>query len=184
MSTLDWVLLGIVIASAVFGLMRGFVGAVVSLVSWALSGWVAFRFGGDVANVLAGGALPGASQLLGGYAICFLGVLVVVGLVGWVMRWLLKSVGLSGVDRAMGLALGLVRGGFVACVLVLLLGLTPIPRNPDWHASAVVPLFVPGARALTGWLPPWVAAQVDFGAGGAMPERQDLPLALPAPLGT
>ena len=183
MSTIDWVLLGIVGASAVFGLMRGFVGAVVSLVAWALSAWAAFHYGGYVAQVLAGGAPTGTGQLLACYAACFLGVLVVVSLVGWAVRWAMKSAGLSGVDRTLGLALGLVRGGFVACALVLLLGLTSMPREPDWHASAVVPLFVPGALALRSWLPDWVAAQVDLGGGVPSPPVDGSAIELPAPAG-
>ena len=188
MTTIDWVLLGIVAASSVFGLMRGFVGAVVSLIAWALAGWAAFRHGGTVAGVLAGGGELSTGQLLAGYAACFLGVLIVVSLVGWIVRLAMKSAGLSGVDRTLGLALGVVRGGFVACALVLLLGLTSLPREPDWQASTLVPLFVPGAQALRGWLPEWVATQVDLGAGpplapsfeNATFERPTLELPTPA----
>lgn len=164
MAATDWVLVGIVAVSAVFGLMRGFVGVVVSLIAWVLSGWAALNFGDDVAAWLAGNADPATTQVLGGYALCFLGVLLVVGLVGWLVRWAMKSAGLGGVDRVLGFALGLVRGGFVACALVLLFGLTSMPQEPEWQASPVVPVLVPGARVLRGWLPEWVAAQVDFGA--------------------
>lgn len=182
MSTLDWVLLAIVTASAVFGLMRGFIGAVVSLVSWALSGWVAFRFGGQFAGWIAGGAPVTPGQLLAGYALSFLGVLLLVGLIGWIVRWLMKSAGLSGVDRALGLALGVVRGGLVACMLVLLLGLTSMPREAEWRGSSVVPLFVPGAQALSAWLPGWVAAQVDLSGSGTAAEPSDTDAKLPEPL--
>lgn len=164
MAATDWMLVGIVAVSAVFGLMRGFVGVVVSLVAWVLSGWAALNFGGDVGTWLAGSAEPGTTQVLGGYALCFLGVLLVVGLVGWLVRWAMKSAGLGGVDRVLGFALGLVRGGVVACALVLLFGLTSMPREPEWQASPVVPVLVPGASILRAWLPEWVAAQVDFGA--------------------
>lgn len=163
MSATDWMLLAIIGVSAVFGLMRGFVGVVVSLVAWVLSGWAALRFGGDVAAALAGDMPPSATDVLAGHALCFVAVLLVVGLVGWIVRWAMKSVGLSGVDRTLGLALGVVRGAFVACVLILLFGLTSMPREPDWQASWVVPMLVPGARALRGWLPEWVAAEVHFG---------------------
>lgn len=163
MSPIDWMLLAIVVVSAVLGLVRGFVGVVVSLAAWVLAGWAALRFGGDVTAALAGGMPPSTTDVLAGHALCFIVVLLVVGLVGWVVRWAMKSAGLSGVDRALGLAFGLVRGGVVACALVLLFGLTSIPREPDWQASWVVPVFVPGAQALRDWLPGWVAAEVDFG---------------------
>ena len=164
MSTTDWVLLAIVAVSTLFGLMRGFVGVAASLAAWVLAGWAAFRFGGGVALMLALGGQPSAGQIVAGYALSFIGVLLVVGLVGWLVRQAVKSVGLSGVDRALGLALGMVRGFFVASALVLLLGLTSLPRDPQWQASQVVPVFVPGAQWLRGWLPEWVAQQVNFGS--------------------
>ena len=74
-----------------------------------------------------------------------------------------EEVAESWTDRALGLALGMVRGIFVASALVLLLGLTSLPRDPQWQASQVVPVFVPGAQWLRGWLPEWVAQQVNFG---------------------
>ena len=187
MGAIDWVLLAVVAVSALFGLMRGFVGVLASLVAWLLAGWAAFHFGGDVGLMLSGDGEIGAGELFGGYALCFIGVLVVVGLVGWLVRKLVQSVGLSGLDRVLGLVLGLARGAFVACALVLLLGLTAMPREPQWQRSQVVPVFVPGAQWLRTWLPDWVAAQVDLdGREEALPAPQspehETGQALPAPV--
>ena len=162
MTATDWVLLGVVAVSAVFGLMRGFVGVLASLAAWVLAGWAAFRFGAQLAVMLAGGAEPGPSQLLGGYAISFLVVLVVVGLVGWGVRKLVHGVGLSGIDRFLGLALGLARGAFVACALVLLMGFTALPQDADWRHSTTVRVFLPGALLMRTWLPDWAAAHASF----------------------
>ena len=190
MSATDWVLLAIVAVSTLFGLMRGFVGVAASLAAWVLAGWAAFHFGGGIGLMLARDGQPSAGQTFAGYALAFIGVLLVVGLVGWLVRQAVKSVGLSGVDRALGLALGMVRGVFVASALVLLLGLTSLPRDPAWQASQVVPVFVPGAQWLRAWLPGWVAGQVDFGNGRAahaspLPDHvsPDNGLALPVPSG-
>lgn len=184
MGALDWVLLAIIGVSALFGVMRGFIGVVASLVAWLLGAWVAFRFGGDVAMVLASDGEPGATQLFAGYALAFILVLVGVGLVGWAVRKLVQSAGLGGTDRMLGLALGMVRGGFIACALVLVLALTSMPREPQWRASSVVPVLVPGAQWLRGWLPEWVAAQVDFKgeSGVSAPVSRDEATALPAPV--
>ena len=86
MSATDWVLLAIVAVSALFGLMRGFVGVAASLVAWVLAGWAAFRFGASVALMLARDGEPSAGQVFAGYALSFIGVLLVVGLVGWLVR--------------------------------------------------------------------------------------------------
>lgn len=183
MMALDWVLLAIVAVSALLGLMRGFVGVLASLAAWVLAAWAAFRFGSRVAVLLAGGGEPGAGQLLAGYALSFIGVLLVVGAVGWLVRKLVHSVGLSGPDRLLGLGLGVARGVFVACALVLLLGLTSMPRESQWRDSRVVPVFVPGAQWLRAWLPDGVAAQVDFSGGaGASPDGSNDSV-LPVPAG-
>ena len=169
MTGIDWMLLAIVAASALFGLMRGFVGVAASLAAWVLAGWAAFHFGGGIALVLALDGQPSAGQMAAGYAMSFIGVLLVVGLVGWLLRQAVKSVGLSGLDRALGLVLGVLRGVFVASTLVLLLGLSSLPRDPAWRASRLLPVFMPGAQWLRGWLPEWVAQQVNFG-GPISPE--------------
>jgi membrane protein required for colicin V production len=164
MGATDLLLLAIIGVSVLLGLMRGFVGVLASVAAWLLATWAAFQFGARLALVFAGGQAAGPTQLLAGYGLSFLGVLVFVGLIGWLLRKLVHSVGLSGVDRAMGAALGLVRGGFVACMLVLLMGFTALPRDAGWQQSHVVPVLLPGAQWLRGWLPGWAAARVDFGA--------------------
>jgi len=186
MSGIDWMLLAIVAVSALSGLMRGFVGVAASLLAWVLAGWAAFRFGAGVALMLARDGQPSAGQLFAGYGLSFLAVLLVVGVAGWLLRQAVKSVGLSGVDRALGLALGTARGALVASALVLLLGLSSLPRDPDWRTSQVIPVLVPGAQWLRGRLPEWVAGQVDLGdgpgqyAGGL---SRDNGTALPVPTG-
>lgn len=188
MTTADLVLLAVLGVSALFGLMRGFIGVLASLVAWVLAGWIAFRFGGRIALLLSGGAAPSAMQLFGGHALGFLGVLVVVGLLAWMLCRLVKSIGLSGADRALGFALGVARGGFVACLLVLLMGFTSLPREASWRESQVIPVLVPGAEWMRGWLPPWAGARVDFGRGGPMsldgiPPIEGGAFALPVPAG-
>jgi membrane protein required for colicin V production len=181
MNATDLLLLAIVVVSVLFGLMRGFIGALASIAAWLLAGWAAFHFGAALAMFFAGGNAPGPTQLLAGYALSFLGVLVFVGLVAWALRKLVRTVGLSGVDRALGAALGLARGGFVACLLVLLMGFTAIPRESGWQQSRVVPVLLPGAQWLRGWLPGWAAARVDFGASAPHSIDTGSALALPQP---
>ena len=163
MTAPDLLLLCVIGLSTLLGLMRGFIGVLASLLAWLLAAWAAFRFGARIAVLLAGGAEPSAGQLFAGYGLSFLGVLLFVGIVGWGVRKLVHAVGLSGIDRIMGMLLGLVRGGFVACLLVLLMGFTGMPRESTWQQSQVVPVLLPGAQLLRALLPPWASQRVDFG---------------------
>lgn len=183
MIAIDWVLLVLVGGSALFGLMRGLVGVLASLAAWLAAGWAAFHFGAQVALMLAADGEPGAGHLFAGYALAFIVVMVVVGIAGWMLRTLVHSVGLSGVDRMLGFVAGIARGLIIACGLLLLLGLTELPREPSWQSSRVVPLLVPGAEQMRIWLPEWVAAQVDLrgdAVGPALLSSDTLPI-LPRP---
>ena len=182
MSALDLTLLAIVGVSTLFGVMRGFISALASMVAWLLAGWVAFHYGGDAAHWLSSDGQPSASELLGGYVLSFIGVMIFVGLTGWAIRHLVKSVGLSGLDRVLGLALGLARGAFVACIVLLLAAFTDLPREPEWHRSSVVPVLLPGAQWLSQWLPEWTVQELDFGNGRPAGDNARLHHLLPLPL--
>ena len=131
--------------------------------------------------LLAEGGTPGATELFGGYALCFVVVMIVVGLIGWLVKMLVKAVGLSSLDRLLGLALGLLRGLFIAVVMVLLMAFTQLPRGPGWRQSQLIPVLLPAAQALSRWLPEWTVQELDFGNGPAAGDNSHLP-ALPTPL--
>ena len=65
MNATDLLLLAIVLVSVLFGLMRGFIGALASIAAWLLAGWTAFHFGATLAMVFAGGSAPGPTPSTG-----------------------------------------------------------------------------------------------------------------------
>lgn len=170
MSTLDWLLFAIIAISAVGGLVRGFVGVVASLAGWLLGGWAAMSLGAPVARLLTGVVDPGPVQLLFGYGLCFFAVAAAVGLVAWGVRRVLRRAGLGAIDRGLGFAAGVLRGGLAASIVVLLLGFTALPRAPQWRESALVPMLEPGARWIADRLPDWAVRRLDL-------HGRDFPLA-------
>ncbi|MET1023040.1 MAG: CvpA family protein [Pseudoxanthomonas sp.] len=166
---IDLVLGTVIVVSTLLGLLRGFVGIIVGTLSWLLAGWAAFMFGGDAATKFAGGARPGMTDYLGGYALTFVGVMIVVALIGMVIKASVRNTRLSGVDRLAGGGLGLVRGGFFACVLVLLMSFTPLTRESSWHTSHVLPVLEPGAAWMRAQLPDFSMPQMP-----SMPDVQNM----------
>ncbi len=137
---IDMVLGVIILVSALLGLLRGFVAIVVGALSWLLAGWATFMFGGAAARWLADGKHPSATESFGGYAMVFVGVLISVAVIGMVIRAGVDAIKLGGTDRMLGFGLGVVRGAFLASVLVLLMGFTPLagmaPVGAAAHAAA------------------------------------------------
>jgi membrane protein required for colicin V production len=169
MSPLDWLLLAILAVSALMGLLRGFVGIVASFAAWLLGGAAALGLGGGLARMATDRADPSPLSMLIAYGVCFLATAMVVALLAFLIRRALNAAGLGGIDRALGLAVGGARGALMGCAVVLLLGFTSMPRQRQWHASALVPLFKPGALWLSTWLPVWARERLDL--DGAAPHR-------------
>jgi membrane protein required for colicin V production len=169
LSWLDIALLGVVGLSTLVGVWRGFVVEVMSLAVWIAAFWIAFAFGEQAALLFEGTVQAAGARLFLGYAMLFIAALIVGGLATWLMGKLVKSTGLSGTDRLLGLGFGLMRGAALACVGVLLFGFTPLPQTPEWRNSQVLPGFQLGAEWLRGWLPQAVAQHVRF-------ELPELPL--------
>jgi membrane protein required for colicin V production len=81
----------------------------------------------------------------------------VVLLVGWIVNMALSSAvrasGLAPADRALGSLFGLVRGLVFVLAIVLLGGLTPLPRQPFWRDALLSGPFETAALALRPYLP-------------------------------
>jgi membrane protein required for colicin V production len=147
--------------SVLMGLWRGFIGEVLALACWVLAFWVAWKFGDSLAAGLSAVDQPSVRLLLG-YAICFIAVLIAGAIVSFLMRKLIAGSGLSGSDRLLGMVFGLLRGVVLVTLLVLMLGFTPLPRDPWWHQSQLIPSFQRYATWLSAQLPPEVAKHLDL----------------------
>ena len=130
------VVMGIVIVvSAVFGLMRGFVREILSLVIWIAALLLGIAFADTVAGML-GLDLSATLQTAIGFAIVFVAILVVGALAQRFLGGLVESTGLTGTDRTLGLVFGTVRGA--AVVLVALILLRPFAESRDWWAESLI----------------------------------------------
>jgi membrane protein required for colicin V production len=158
----DYVIVAIVAVSAVISLFRGFLREALSLAGWVIGIWLAVTFV-DVAAVPLEPyvSVPSLRQAAAFFSI-FLASLLVTGLVVWLAGQLVKRTGLSGTDRVLGMIFGIARGGLVVVLLVLLAGLTSMPRDPWWQEAIILPHFQQIALDLREFLPAEVAEQIGY----------------------
>ena len=173
MGTADIAIAAIVLVSVLLGLWRGFLMEVLSLLAWVVAACVAMAFGPEAAGLFEGRVSFATARLALGYTTVFLATLIGCALVTWLVRKLVQQGGLSGTDRLLGLVFGLVRGVTVVVLLVLLAGLTPMPREEWWKTSQALPSFQRLALAALPALPTSLRTQLDW-----RPERPEL---LPTP---
>ncbi|MDQ6678646.1 MAG: CvpA family protein, partial [Acidobacteriota bacterium] len=104
--TLGAMILISAVAAARKGLSREVIGLAASLLGLLLAVWFYRSAGARLAPYIS----SEWAASLGGFILIFFGVLILGGILSAVVGRLLKTIGLSMVDRLLGAAFGLVRG--------------------------------------------------------------------------
>ncbi|WP_243402702.1 CvpA family protein [Stenotrophomonas sp. SPM] len=159
---IDVVLLFVIAASALLGLLRGFVSIVIGTVSWLVAAWAAFAFGSDAARWWSAPAAPGGEHFIGGYLGVGIGVMLVVAVIGMVIKHIVHRNMLGSLDRLLGGVLGTVRGGLIAAILLLLGSFTPLTAEPSWRNSSLRPVLNPAVAWMNSKLPHWEVPGADL----------------------
>ena len=139
MTGADALILLVLLGSTVIGLLRGFVREAVSLAVWIIAIWAAWKLGPGVEPHL-GGLLadPNVAPWVGRLV-----VLVLVLLVGWVVGLLLsyftRSLGLGPLDRVIGLLFGVLRGVVLVGLMIIGGELLHLNHEDWWNRSKLVP---------------------------------------------
>jgi membrane protein required for colicin V production len=162
MTVFDYAVLVIVGFSILLSVIRGLVREVLSLLAWAVGFIVASAFAADLAALLPAEVPDERLRLLAGFGGVFLVVLLLMSLLAVFASKLVKSAGLGIEDRVLGAAFGLVRGLLVVIVLVLLAGLTSLPRQPVWRDALLSGPLEAFAGYLKGWLPARFAQRITY----------------------
>ncbi len=162
MTAFDYVVLTIVVASIVIGILRGLVREVLSLLAWIAAFVVANRYGADMAALLPDAAPAGTLRLVAGFAILFIGTLLIAALVNGAIAHIIEASGLKIADRGLGGLFGFARGALIVLTLVILAGMTGLPREPVWRNALLSPLAESAARIVKPWLPDEWARHINF----------------------
>jgi membrane protein required for colicin V production len=146
----DAIILGVLGASGLLGLLRGFVREILALAGWIAGLVLAALYGAEL-GAWAAAAVPWSPvrTALGAVAIV-VGCVLVCSLLGAIARRLMAAAKLSSADRGLGGFFGLVRG-IVVVLLAVALGRTlGLAQHPLWRASALLPY----AEAALRWADP------------------------------
>ena len=162
MTIFDYLVLFVLVTSVLISMMRGLVKEMLSLVSWVVAFILANAYGATVAKFLPE-VVPGeAIRLLLAFVVVFIGVRILMGLLGMTVDALVKVTGMSLADRTLGSVFGLARGLVIVLTAVILCGMTSIPQQPFWKNALLSPYAEQGARAIKPYLPAAYAQHVKF----------------------
>ena len=162
MTLFDYAVLTIVGGSVLLSIFRGFVREVLALAAWV----IAFIAAGVLGNVVAGWLATSISdesvRVLVAFVAVFVATLISMSLIALVVSGLMRKAGLGLEDRVLGSFFGLARGMLIVMLLVLLAGLTALPRQPAWTDAMLSAPLEALAGAAKPWLPQVIAGNVSY----------------------
>lgn len=162
MNWLDVVIVVIIGLFVLVGVLRGFMGEILSFLTWVLSFFVAWFFSGDFTGWFVGHVQDANLRAVLVFFVLFFATFVVMTIAGHFARAAWLKVSSQAADRVMGGLVGFLKGGLIVVFMVLLAGLTPFPTYRSWHASALVGYFQDVALYVAHWLPADVAHSLRY----------------------
>jgi len=153
MNWADFVIVGVIVLSALISLWRGFMREAISLATWIAAFWLATGFSSLVAIRLQQWVHTPSLRMITAFAILFVLALLVGAVVNHFVGLAIQKTGLSGTDRFIGLFFGAARGIVVVALMVMIGTLAGLSRDPWWQNSGLIPYAQPVADWMRGFLP-------------------------------
>ena len=148
MNWIDYVIIAIIVLSALVGLARGLVREVLSLGVWIAALAVAWIFHREVAELLTMQLSQPSARIAVAFAALVFVTLILGAILGALLTRLIDRTGLTGIDRMLGLVFGAARGGVIVAMAVFLVALTPLPEDAWWRESILISDF----QVLADWI--------------------------------
>lgn len=165
----DWAILAVVVSSGILSLWRGFLREAISLGAWVGAFVVAGKFYSPLAAKLTY-FQDGITRNSAAIFILFVVTLLLIGTCGNILRSLVKKAGLSGTDRLLGVAFGVLRGVLVVCAVLAILQigfkfgvLSFLMSNPVYADS----LFIPELQRIVNWFFVYLSTPLNSLTSGA-----------------
>lgn len=162
MTAFDYVVIAIIIGSIIVALVRGLVAEVLALTAWLLAFWCAKEFSPMVSRFLPGDMAGEGLRLIAAFVLLFFLVWLGSALLRVVLTGIISSVGLGGLNRGLGAIFGAARGLVLVVGLVLLGGLSNLPKQPMWQNALFARPLQSAALSLKPWLPALLANNVRY----------------------
>lgn len=162
MTWLDYAVAGVLVLCILFGLWRGLVREVVSILGWVIAFLAANLFAGPLGQALPSEIPTPELRLAIAFMAIFVCSLAITTLLGLLLSKMVKAVGLEGLDRTLGALFGTAKGVLILLAVALLAGLTSAPRQSYWRDSISGETLARCAIAFKPLLPPTFAERLRY----------------------
>ncbi|MDT8405704.1 MAG: CvpA family protein [Methylococcales bacterium] len=158
----DYAIVSLIGISLIIGFLRGFLREAFALVIWIAATWIGLTFSRELSALLTSVVAQPSLRIALAFGLLFVVTLIIGAIISFLLGELIKKTGLSGLDRLLGMVFGVVRGAVVVALIILLAGLTPLPEDPWWRESTLIPPFQSLATWLKQHIPSGLAGTIDY----------------------
>ncbi len=152
-AALDWIILVILLLSMALGVWRGLVYEVLSVLGWFAAFIIAQLYAATAANMLPMSGASDALRYAAGFVMIFIASAFAAGLLAWLAKKLIETVGLRPVDRTLGAFFGLIRGVLILLAATTAVLMTPLSEGQWWKQSRGAGILSATLKAVKPILP-------------------------------
>ncbi|HTU65097.1 MAG TPA: CvpA family protein [Steroidobacteraceae bacterium] len=150
MIAVDYIILAIIVISAVMGLVRGLLREAVAVITWFLAIVLAWSFATSLEPLLGGILVGSPLRIWAARTIIFVGVLLLGGAVAVILGHYVRVSMFAGMDRFLGFVFGILRGIVIVGALTIAIQALRMDEDPRWKRSRLLPYATAVADALRG----------------------------------
>ena len=138
LNQIDTVIIIVVAISSAFGLWRGLVKELLSLLSWIAALLVARVYGEPLAGVFVNMIESESIRYVTAFVLLFVMVIMIGTLINHFVAKLFTVTGLKFLDRLLGVVFGLARGTVIVLVILFILNVF-VSETEWWQESTLIP---------------------------------------------
>jgi membrane protein required for colicin V production len=152
-AALDWILMAVLLLSMALGAWRGLVYEVLSVLGWFAAFIVAQLYAATVGQMLPMSGATEALRYAAGFVLTFIASAFAAGMLAWLAKKLIDTVGLRPVDRTLGAFFGLLRGAVILLAATTAVLMTPLKEGQWWKQSVGAGILSTALKAVKPILP-------------------------------
>lgn len=150
MIAVDYIILAIVIVSAVMGLVRGLLREAIAVITWFLAIVLAWSFGPSLEPHLGGILVGSPLRIWAARAIIFVGILLLGGAISVIISHYVRVSMFAGMDKFLGFVFGIMRGIVIVGAFTIAVQALRMDEDASWKRSKLMPYAIGVADALRG----------------------------------
>lgn len=162
MTAFDYIVLAVLGFSIILSVMRGLVKEVLSILAWFVAFYVGRTYTDQILPLIPADIPSESLRTLAAFLVLFLATLLLATLLAIAISAIFKKIGLGWLNRILGAVFGAFRGVLIVCILVLLAGMTEMPKDARWKNAMFSAPIEALVVSLLPWLPEGISKHVKY----------------------